>query len=272
MLMCAIKLLASDLDGTLIPMHVNEERRELIRRFNDAVGAVRETSLAYITGRHFDYALSGIQSVGLRLPDYIVCDVGTSIYTFANETWQLDNEYEERMRESWGGRKGRDVAHLLDHITELSEQESSRQSDFKQSYTAAPEVSVDVLADKIESALAAESVEASIIISTDAREGVTLIDILPPMSSKARALEYMQERLELDAGEILFAGDSGNDLLAFSSGVRAVVVGNTPGNVCDELRRMIAEGNVAGDHVYFATAHDVGGVLEGCRHFGLFAG
>jgi hypothetical protein len=71
----------------------------------------------------------------------------------------------------------------------------------------------------------------------------------------------------------VFAGDSGNDLPALTSGLQAVLVKNAADYVRHEAREMVTE-NGFEDMLYFARGGFLGmngnycaGVLEGLAHF-----
>ena len=56
---------------------------------------------------------------------------------------------------------------------------------------------------------------------------------------------------------------------AMLTGFKVVVVGNAPGNVKEELKRRAAKEGIQEERLYFAESPYAGGVLEGCRHFGI---
>ena len=72
-------LLASDLDGTLIPLERDAQRLREVAELVDAFEASEGLLLAYVTGRHLSLAQAGIEEIGLPSPDWFVCDVGTRL-------------------------------------------------------------------------------------------------------------------------------------------------------------------------------------------------
>jgi hypothetical protein len=52
-------------------------------------------------------------------------------------------------------------------------------------------------------------------------------------------------------------------------GYRVIVVGNAPASLKSTLREEATKRGILG-RLYFAEAPYAGGVLEGCRHWGLF--
>jgi hydroxymethylpyrimidine pyrophosphatase-like HAD family hydrolase len=108
--------------------------------------------------------------------------------------------------------------------------------------------------------------EANVIDSVDEAKNVSLIDVLPATAAKDSALQYLREKAGVSESRVVYAGDSGNDLAAFISGCKAIVVGNTTDSVKEQVRLRAPHP----DRVFFAPGPCVEGVLQGCRHFGVF--
>jgi len=83
------------------------------------------------------------------------------------------------------------------------------------------------------------------------------LDFLPIRASKVRAAVYLSDRFNIDRDEIVFCGDSGNDLDAFEAGYKGVIVGNAH----PELK------NFAGENAYHATGNYSAGIIEGLKYF-----
>ena len=262
-------LLASDMDGTVIPYDQEPERAAEITEFYRLVHQHANVCLAYVTGRHFELGLEGVKEYALPEPHIFVCDVGSTIYLKGNGDWRKDEDYRLRLRNSWHNLTGSDIAELLSELPELEPQESFRQKEFKQSYYAAPVVDRKEITEKISRQLSRAGIKANIIYSVDVVKHVGLIDVLPVIAAKDYALEYLWRRVGVEKNRVVYAGDSGNDLLAFVSGFNAIVVNNTADDVKQAVRRQITQKGCA-DKVFFASGNYVQGVVEGCRHFGLF--
>jgi len=260
------RYLASDLDGTLIPPVIDADRAREISLFG-ACAAEARLGLAYITGRHAELAIAGIELSGLPFPDRIFCDVGTSLYVRDSQSYVLDEAFRHAMTETLGMATMPEIRRLLRGIDGLVEQEADKQAEFKLSYYvrgAERGRTQRALARCLEPLAA----RVTIITSDDPVTGDGLVDILPKTAGKRRALEWLGNTVGLDRDAILFAGDSGNDRDAMLSGHPAVLVGNAP----DELRADLieaAERTGLADRLYCARAHFAAGVLEGCRHFGF---
>lgn len=262
-------LLASDMDGTVIPLDRRDSRTQEIEQFNRLIAGHENLALAYVTGRHLELGLAGVEQHGLPVPDIMVCDVGTSIYFRDNNEWRQDEAYSSELRDSWNGLTGPDIARVLADVPMLTVQEEERQKEFKQSYYASVAEDPARIVATTQERLAQNGIEANVIYSVGTMGDIALVDVLPTIAAKDYALEYLWRSLGLEKDRIVYAGDSGNDLLAFVSGFNAIVVENTAEAVKEEVRRQAKEKDIA-DKIFFAPSKFVAGVMEGCFHFKLF--
>jgi hydroxymethylpyrimidine pyrophosphatase-like HAD family hydrolase len=60
-----------------------------------------------------------------------------------------------------------------------------------------------------------------IVYSFDSQTGKGLLDFLPQSATKQTALEYIAEELGIDKLEVVFCGDSGNDVFPLTAGFPA---------------------------------------------------
>ena len=262
-------LLASDMDGTVIPLEEGEERQAEIRRFRELIAAHPQVALAYVTGRHLELGLAGVAAHRLPEPDIFVCDVGTTVYVRGRDGWRRDEAYRQELQQSWGGHTGPDIAPWLAGIAGLAAQEAEKQSEFKQSYYLDRGRDSGACLAAIRDRLAVQGLAANVVYSVDPLSRIGLVDVLPPMAAKDHALAYLWRHLGVARERVVYAGDSGNDLLAFASGFNAIVVANTAEPVKEEVRRQAAAKGIEG-HIFFAAGRYVQGVMEGCRYFGIF--
>lgn len=263
-------LLATDLDGTVIPPEWNEEREREIAVFAELVAARQDLLLAYVTGRHLGSAVEGVRRSKLPQPAVFACDVGTSMYrrSAAGEC-VADESYSQEMQRAFGNHEGGDILAALTDIRSLHPQESAKQTRYKVSFYLEPSTDHHAALDEMRGRLAAIGAANNLIHSVDPATGTGLVDVLPAGVSKASAVSYLQRSLALPDDAVVYAGDSGNDLDALVSGVNAVVVGNAPATVRVEVeRRAAAAGKPT--RVYLAEQPYAAGVVEGCRHFGMF--
>ena len=259
------RVLACDLDGTLLPPPPVDGSAS-IAAFRSAVEASRGLLVVYVTGRHLSFALEGVRSAGLPLPDVLVCDVGTSLHRRVQGDFVPDPDYAAAMRSAMGGRTGDDAREALGRVDGLELQEASKQAEFKASYHFEPERGEEI-GRRVARALAEAGVEANVVRSRDVEDGRGLLDALPPGVAKDHALRWLVRTVDLGEDDVTYAGDSGNDTAALLAGFRGVLVGNARRELADELRAAAeARGLLA--RLYFARQPYAEGVLEGCRHFG----
>jgi alpha-amylase len=262
----ANKLLASDLDGTLIPPEgaagdggIEELRRSLRTRSDVAV--------AYVTGRSRSLALDGIARHGLPAPRVLVCDVGTSVFIAEGGDYVPDPAYRELMREALGAAETSHARAVLGALRGLELQEEEQQTEFKLSYYVPPDGQGEELA-----ARARELLEGvgrfNVVHSLDPHARQGLLDVLPAGVAKDVAVRYLHDHSGVHEDDLVYAGDSGNDVAAMLSGFKVIVVGNAAAPLKERVRAQ-ASGLAIGERVYFAEASYAAGVLEGCRRFGV---
>jgi hydroxymethylpyrimidine pyrophosphatase-like HAD family hydrolase len=73
-----MKILATDLDRTLLPNGSWESDPGAIELFNELTQE-RDVLVVYVTGRNLELTEDAIKEFGVRYPDVLVGDVGTSI-------------------------------------------------------------------------------------------------------------------------------------------------------------------------------------------------
>ena len=259
-------LLASDLDGTLIPLERNAHRLREVAELVAAIEATPTLRLAYVTGRHLSLGQEGISEVGLPSPDWFVCDVGTSVYRKSGDRFEPDEAYRSQMRAAFGGLGGDDVRAAIGSVDGITLQEAEKQAEFKVSYYT--EGRHEGFVDVVQSRLDAAGARVNLVASFDPVSGRGLLDVLPAGVAKDYAVRYLHDHSGIAEDHLVYAGDSGNDRAAMLSGYRVIVVGNADAALKEDLG---AESAVRGitDKIYFAEHPYARGVLEGLRYFGL---
>lgn len=260
------RLLATDLDGTLIPLdgHV-ENVRDLLcieRARRD-----RPFDFLFVTGRHLALTLEAVRSHGLPEPDVLVADVGTSIYEWHSGQWTSSSAYAEELSRIASEDSFAALRDQLSSVSGLRLQEQEKQGRFKLSYYV-DAAKLHELAEEVRRQLPDGNNQFTIVDSVDPFTGDGLIDVLPAGVTKAFAVDWWRLHHDLSKEDFVFAGDSGNDLAALTAGYRAIVVGNAS----QPLKNKVAEfHNQSGwtDRLHIASNCATSGVLEGCRHFGL---
>ena len=82
-------LICTDLDRTLLPNGKQPESPAARRRFAE-FAAREEVRLAYVTGRHLALVEKAIANYVLPRPDFVIADVGTSLYESAGFRAELN--------------------------------------------------------------------------------------------------------------------------------------------------------------------------------------
>ena len=264
--------LCADLDRTILPNGPHPESVQA-RPFLHAIALRPELTLAYVSGRDKRLLQEAITDYGLPVPDYAIGDVGTTIYAIEKDAWKAMESWHSEIASDWGGRNHDDLARLLDDLDALTLQEPEKQNTFKLSYYAMEDIDHDALLAEIESRLRPSGVQAGLIWSIDEQEHTGLLDILPDRATKYHAIRFLMAEQGFSEKNTVFAGDSGNDLPALTSGLQAVLVRNAQDEVRREAIASLKKQGLA-DRLYLACGNFRGmngnyaaGVLEGLAHF-----
>jgi len=262
------KMLATDMDGTVIPLEINPQREMEISAFRSEVTEAADLTVAYVTGRDLPLALKGILQHRLPTPDTLVCDVGTSVYHHTPSGFAEDPEYVSLMENARGGIDVREAREDLGHLPGLRPQADDRQTASKLSYYLPPEGGHPEIMSAVTEILTGLGGSLQAVYSVGAPHGTGLLDILPAGVAKDFALRYLHDRAGVDQESLVYAGDSGNDVAAMLTGFNAIVVGNATPGLREDLT---IQGTAIGvmDRLYFAEEFYAAGVMEGCRHFGI---
>ncbi|MCC5834496.1 MAG: HAD-IIB family hydrolase [Opitutales bacterium] len=259
-------LLASDLDGTLIPLKGNDSAKKALQQL-DALLEAGSIPLVYVTGRHFDSVCQVMKAESLPRPEWIISDVGSSAYEWSGSGYRLSEAYRDCLGAMTGNVPASKLVPYFESIPGLRLQEDAKQGAFKLSYYTDAEES-ETLGSVIASRLRTEDLPYHCVVSVDPFNGDGLIDLLPLGVSKAFALEWLARKLGLNKEAVVFAGDSGNDYAALVAGFRAVLVGNASADVREKVSAAHREAGLE-NCLYCANGQSTSGVLEGARHYGL---
>jgi HAD superfamily hydrolase (TIGR01484 family) len=261
-------LLASDMDGTVIPLEEGPQREVEVAEFRDAVQGAPELLLAYVTGRGIALAEKGIRQFNLPLPHFQVCDVGTSLFRREGDTFVPDPDYIAQMRSAMDGLDFKDVAEDLKPIEHLLLQPWERQTEFKLSYHLPQgEDPSEIVAD-VRERLVELGAQVQAVYSVGAPSGIGLLDLLPKGAAKDSALHYLRDITGMDPEGVVYAGDSGNDLAPLLAGYKGIVVANAGGDLKEELEARMRDGGLPSE-IHFSPYPYAKGVLDGARHFGI---
>ena len=94
-----MKILATDLDRTLLPNGEWECDKDAIDLFNELT-ASQNVLVVYVTGRNLDLTEKAINEYGVRFPDVLCGDVGTSIRKYQNGEWKFDDGWVTHVKHS----------------------------------------------------------------------------------------------------------------------------------------------------------------------------
>ncbi len=265
-------LLCTDLDRTLIPNGAEPETPGARERFG-RFAARDEVTLAYVTGRHRALVEQAMSGYDLPLPDYVIGDVGTSIYRVTDGGWLQILDWQELIGADWGGADRVGIAALFGDLPELRLQEASKQNRFKLSYYTSVELDPGPLITRMRERLAPAGIHASLVWSIDDAAGLGLLDVLPEGATKYHAVVFLMGLTGHNEATTLFAGDSGNDLEVLASHIPSILVANGHPAVRAEAHRLAkAQGHP--ERLYEAVGAWEGmngnysaGILEGIAHF-----
>ncbi|MCB9951489.1 MAG: HAD-IIB family hydrolase [Planctomycetaceae bacterium] len=262
------RILATDLDGTLIPLDGHSQNRADLSKLSTLIESSGCT-LVFVTGRH----LASVEDVRVQeelpCPHWIICDVGTSIYHLNDSgVPELVSQYAEHLAALCSSMSREHLVDILAEVAGLRMQESEKQGPFKLSYYIEQSL-LQNAEQHILSLLQRHEAPYSLICSVDPFNGDGLVDLLPQGVSKDFALAWWTEHVNANRESILFAGDSGNDFAPLTAGYRGILVANSPPDLADRILSVHQDRNWSG-RLYRATQQATSGVLEGCRHFGLF--
>ena len=265
-------LLCTDLDRTLLPNGTQPES-PLARKLFSRFVAQADVSLVYVTGRHRLLVEKAIKNYELPVPDAVVSDVGTRIYSVHAGDWQERHDWQAEIATDWHGMSHAELQALFGGIKVLQEQEIEKQNTYKLSYYVPLFVDQEELLGEMQQCLDSREVDASLIWSIDEPAGIGLLDVLPKHATKLHAIEFLKEHMGYSSGETVFCGDSGNDLAVLSSPLPAVLVANAAEQVRDTA---LAEAAAAGNReaLYCALGNFANmngnysaGILEGVVHY-----
>ncbi len=268
-----MQILATDLDRTLLPNGVWPADAGAIEMFN-ALTQRHKVRVVYVTGRSLALTECAIREFGIRYPDLLISDVGAAIRHYQANGWRPDTGWDARVRRVSPAWDAEAVRRAVSGIDGLVEQEREHCGALKQSYYVDHQCR-DAILDRVQRRIQGRF-DAIAIYSFDSESGSGLLDLLPSCATKQTALEYVAEALGVAKSELVFCGDSGNDLLPLTAGFRGVLVRNADAQLVAGVKRAMDDNPAL--RIYFAkggckglNGYYAGGVIEGAYHYGLFA-
>ena len=92
-----MKILATDMDRTLLPNGSWEGDENAINLFNELTRK-HGVLVVYVTGRNLALTEGAVKEFGVRPPDILIGDVGTTIRKFEHGQWQFDEGWTAHVR------------------------------------------------------------------------------------------------------------------------------------------------------------------------------
>ncbi|VAX14642.1 Alpha,alpha-trehalose-phosphate synthase [UDP-forming] [hydrothermal vent metagenome] len=263
-------LLCTDLDRTLLPNGVQAESPGARDLFS-ALAALPDVTLVYVTGRHHELMQNAINEYNLPQPVYAITDVGSKIYRHEDEQWHSWSDWESEIDSDWSGMSHATLRELFHDLADLQLQESNKQNTHKLSFYVSLRADRKALQNEMETRLATHGICASLIWSIDETAAIGLLDVLPKRANKLHAIEFLAEQIDFKLEDMLFAGDSGNDLAVLASAIPSVLVANASAKLKETAQISAAEHS---DALYIAhggflnmNGNYSAGILEGVAHF-----
>jgi HAD superfamily hydrolase (TIGR01484 family) len=265
-------LICTDLDRTLLPNGRHPESPRARAYFAHLVSHP-EVTLAYVSGRHRELVEDAIREYELPLPDWVIGDVGTTIYQVRSGEWLHWSEWEQDIAGDWQGLTAIDLRPLFTDMPSLLLQEETKQNRYKLSYYLPLQTDINALQQEMTRRLNGLKVVASLIYSVDEATSTGLLDVLPACATKLHAVEFLMQHQGFDYANTVFAGDSGNDLPVLASAVHSVLVANADSEVVEQAKTLaLQQGTMAA--FYLAQGGFLGmngnysaGILEGVAHY-----
>lgn len=233
-------LLATDLDGTFLGGDP-QDRLSLYQ----TITAHPDIQLAYVTGRSLEAVLPLLADPTLPQPDYIIADVGASLYH--GDTLLPIQPLQQHIETRWPGETV--IAEALASYPDLVRQDVPQAR--RCSYFCTPEQAAAPALKAV-----AEQLGCDLLYSAD-----LYLDFLPRGVNKGSSLLRLIETLGLDPEQVLVAGDTLNDLSMLGCGLKGVCVGQSEPGLLEQTRNCT--------RVLHAEAAGCGGIIQAFAHFGF---
>ncbi len=270
-----IKLLATDLDRTLLP-NGDFPYDDSMPILKNILSGNKNIKLAFVSGRNLALVENAIKKYDTPIPDFVISDVGTTIYKNKKGEFVREESWDdliEKNTENWNIELFKKSL-ILEEGLRLQEEE--KQSVFKLSYYIDNLSLSDSIVKKAREIInnSCNCKDALIVYSVDETIGQGLLDVLPKTATKQGAIEYLRNILDINMDDVLYCGDSGNDILPLTQGYNAVMVRNTISEVKEEVKIISKEKNIS-DKIYIAKGYKnlngyyTSGVIEGLVKFGF---
>lgn len=263
-------IIATDLDRTLLPNGPAKDSKTL----SDFFRATKKlkAQLIYASGRNLNLLEDAIEQYKIELPDFFIAEVGTVLYQKQNgklvphSGW---NEFTARSNPNWN----RDKITAGSKLKKYQLQEDWKQNKYKVSYYINKQEKQKAL-NATKNIASNLKINAEIIWSIDPLLNTGLLDILPATATKLSTLEFVRKDcLGEKKEEVIYSGDSGNDILPLTFGYKSILVNNAPRAVKEKVLQIAKEKDLLNE-TYIASGKKgkngnySSGILEGLEYFG----
>ncbi len=243
-------LFVTDLDNTLIgDEKALEKLNATLQSYRDQYG----TKIVYATGRSWFLYQQLFQEQPMLTPDALISSVGTELY-FDLQQGEIDQDWVNLLSQNW--ERSKLVKLILDEFPELTPQSNSEQGEFKISFHLAEETAEQTIT-KLKQRLAETNLDVKLIYSSGQD-----LDIIPKQADKGLAVQFLQQKWNMNDSQTVVCGDSGNDIALFSTGTP---YGILVGNAQPELRQWYQRYQTP--YRYLAHENYAAGILEGLAYF-----
>ena len=267
-----MRILATDLDRTLLPNGSWPPDPGAIDLFNELTEK-HDVLVVYVTGRNLNLTRNAIREFGIRYPHVLIGDVGTSIRKYEQGGWESHAGWDDHVKQTSPRWDADGIRSAVAGVDGLTEQEREHCGSFKQSYYVDHDSNEAVL--KVVDERVKGKFDEVIVYSFDSQSGKGLLDFLPQSATKQTALEYIAGELGANKPDVVFCGDSGNDVFPLTAGFSGVLVRNADDQLVADVRKAIDENPEL--KVYFAQGGFKGlngfytsDVIENAYHYGVF--
>jgi HAD superfamily hydrolase (TIGR01484 family) len=267
-----MRIVATDLDRTLLPNGRWQPDPEAIPLFNELTRR-NDVLVVYVTGRNLELTENAISEFGVRYPDVLCGDVGTTIRKYKDGNWHFDTGWETLVHHASPLWDAGQIRRALAGIDGIVEQEPEHLNQFKQSYYT-DHSRTEAILEEVHKAVGGKFDEV-IVYSFDSQDGKGLLDLLPASATKQTALEYVADEYGQPLDQVVFCGDSGNDIFPLTAGFAGVLVKNADEQLVEKVRHAMQDNPDL--QVYFAqgdfkglSGYYTSGVIEGCFNYGVF--
>lgn len=258
-------VIATDLDRTLLP-NGNQEYDGSMGIFNKIIKK-EKLKLIYVTGRNLKEVRDALIQFHAPLPNFIVAEVGTKLYYKENDKFTEDKEWAQiiALIKNWNIDNFKEE---LSVIKNLRIQEKEHQNPFKLSYYIDDLNKSQLIVKEVTKIVKSICKDATIVYSIDETHNIGLLDILPKSATKLSGLEYIRKKNGFNKEEIVYCGDSGNDILPLTFGYKSILVRNAIDEVKNAVKGLCFQKNCM-DNLYIAEGYNklngyyVSGIIEG---------